>query len=170
MRATNSITSKQNLRGLKSNSLHIYIVKIFKIFAIMGRTRYVVRPNSAYIVRITGIVARYGANEIRRSPQLCTYRPHYWDCCALWGERDMSFAPTLHITPALLGLLRVMGRTRYVVRPNSAYIVRISGIVERYIYSPSTLGTCDSLFSCHYPLCFLLLVFRYSIACLNMVK
>ena len=97
MRATNSITSKQNLRGLKSNSLHIYIVKIFKIFAIMGRTRYVVRPNSAHIARI-------------------------------------------------------------------------SGIVERYIYSPSTLGTCDSLFSCHYPLCFLLLVFRYSIACLNMVK
>ena len=108
MRATNSITSKQNLRGLKSNSLHIYIVKIFKIFAIMGRTRYVVRPNSAYIVRITGIVAHYGANEIRRSPQLCTYRPHYRDCCALWGERDMSFAPTLHISSAYPRLLSVI--------------------------------------------------------------
>ena len=94
-----------------------HILRIFRIFALTGRSRCFVRPDFAHIVKISRIFALNRANEVARSPRLCTYRQDLLNFCAKRGERGTSFAPTSHTSSGFVGFLRLNGANKVLRSP-----------------------------------------------------
>ena len=132
----------------------------------MGRTRYVVRPFSAHLARISGTLHSHGANEIRRSPLLCTFRPE-----SLKGQSRLLMEPA----PLIMGYftapqLWARAAASFCAIGRQAHLV----LARRCTPRPTVNRVGASCSIVHNPRCFLLgfllLIFRCGTAYLNMIK